>query len=143
MKITIAMHAHRKLRRMARYASAATFRDKFPSIVEHLPVPVDQVIGCYLNDGPSTRGWIVFTNNRIHIAAGGEWVSLAYSDIEKVELPALKDCDSNDVCVVLKSGQRAVIQVFGNEPNFRTHDKCMVQMFLESVITCSSACESQ
>jgi hypothetical protein len=134
MRIAVASHAHRKLRRLERYIPAAEIADRAPAFAAQCPAESGKIVGVYRNDGTSRDEWIVFMTSGQSAVFDGVWRHISYSDISSVVWEEDKDVKADEVCLKLFSRARVTMLVNGKNVERGTHDKYEVMMFLESAI---------
>lgn len=134
MHVSIAAHAHRKLRRLERYVPASEMARKAEVVVGRIPIDAGTIVGCYQNDGGSATDWIVFTTDGVSAVFNGVWKHIRYSQVNRVVRDEVKGVHADEVCLELRSMSHATMLVNGKNAERGTHDKFMLMMFLESVI---------
>jgi hypothetical protein len=134
LNVTVASHAHRKLRRLGRYLRANLIAEDPAAFAIRLPTQLDTIVGCYRNDGGAAEDWIVFTNDGISAMFDGMWRHISYSTIIGVRREDGKSIEDDRVCLELSSHQFAAMLVNGNNVERDTHDKYAIMMFIESAI---------
>ena len=94
----------------------------------------EKIVGCYRNDSGSTGDWIVFATDGVSATFDGEWRHIPYQEIVKVVREGVKDVDSDDVRLEIRSQNIITMLVRGKNTAVGTHDKYSIMMFLEHVI---------
>lgn len=140
MNVTVASHAHRKLRRLGRYLPATSIAKDPAAFAIRLPTQLDTIVGCYRNDGGAAEDWIVFTNDGISAMFDGIWRHISYSAIIGVSREDGKSIEDDRVCLQLGSHQFATMLVNGKNVERDTHDKYAIMMFIESAIAVVGEC---
>ena len=138
-------HAHRKLRRVARFRPLGL--RYVPSVdvaysLTDLPLSLgESVLGVYENIPDSLIDAIVFTDTHCHVATDTSWTSFRYSDIIRVVFGKFTtDKIETSVVVDLADGTTIPILVSGfavHEYGAKTYDSYDVGMFLDAAKKCT------
>jgi hypothetical protein len=134
MNVSVASHAHRKLRQLERYRSASAIVQNPPACLTLIPTLIETIVGCYRNDGGSATDWIVFTTDGISAMFDGIWGHIPYAEITGIVREDVKNVDTDEVCLKLRSQTCVSMLVSGKNVDRGTHDKYSIMMFLESVV---------
>lgn len=133
MEFTVAMRAHRNLKKLSR----------FQPLVGDDEAPLDAgeaVIGRYENVMGSAERCVVVTDRGLHIKQSEGWLSLPYEEMTSVELEGgRKSLDVENVAIHLRDGTTARAPFSGGDPVTGARDVFAVVMFLDYVIDDLSA----
>ena len=137
-------HAHRKLRRVARFRPLGLRyvpRADAPYSLAELPLPAgESVLGVYENTPGSLANAIVLSNTHCHLDTDGAWTSFPYSEINRVTCGKFTpDKIDTSVVVDLLDGSAICFRVAGfteHEYGAKTFDSYAIGAFLDSAASC-------
>jgi len=129
MPLSIATHAHRKLRRLTRYVSVTPL-----TVVPYsafLTPDEGEIVGYYRNNGDAV---LVFTTTGVIVPKDGLARFVPYAEMADVWPAEADDANEDALHVVLRSRARVTLPVQGRHGLLGTHDKYLVRMFLQSAM---------
>jgi hypothetical protein len=135
MDITVAMRAHRSLRKLPRYHSASEREGLLNEAVRAVRLEVDEVaIGFYENAPQSTDKGVLITNQGLHVHRENLWTFVPYSEILSVDLEGgEKSLNVDNLEMQLRNGATELVPFVGGDSTLGTRDTFAAWTFLKNV----------
>jgi hypothetical protein len=144
MEITVAMRAHRSLRKLPRYRSATEWELILKEVIPAAGLGAgEDAIGFYQNTPQSTDNGILITNRGLHVHYGHSWKFVSYSEIVSVELEGgEKSLEVDNLAIRLRNGETELVPFLGGDSTLGTRDIFAPWTFLKNVLADILHCNS-
>jgi hypothetical protein len=135
MEVSVAMRAHRKLRKLSRYIpineNKGTSSWRLALARLHAG---ESAVGVYENSQDSIENCILVTNQGLHFYKDDKWLYLNYEDMMSADLDNRKASNIDHITIHLRTGESVLIPVLGGDTETGTRDAFAMLMFLDHVL---------
>ena len=132
IEITVAMRAHRNLRRLPNYRNLSASGIDADERALYPLAEDESVLGVYENV-PGSLDRLVFTDRGVHLGQDHGWLSLPYETMSAIDTEGGEKL-ADDLEIRLRDGSTALVPILGGDPERGTKDTSSMRMFLQGVL---------